>query len=169
MDKYFGFKVAAFAAISTLVALTSGFAVTTGSISLSGVVSSILEITISPDAGNGSLPLTSDVNDRQVASVNERSNNRLGYTVTLSSESALKTGGQAALMGAVSSDSLPYSIKYGGASVNFASGSAVVSSPNAKTGALGSDKALTVSYSGSSFFLDADSYSDTLTLTIAAK
>lgn len=163
-------KALVFTSLFLAVSTVSGFAATTGNIALSGTVSSILEITITPDAGNASLPLTTDVTDRAVASVNERTNNRLGYTVTLTATNAVASSGSSALKGAVSTDSLPYTIKYGGSAVSFdASKNCVVSNVNAKTTSAGTDKAVTISFSGSGYFLDADTYSDTLTLTIAAK
>lgn len=58
-----------------------------------------------------------------------------------------------------------YSISYGGSPVTLASGSATVTSVAARTGSTGAAKNIAISYTGA--WLAADTYSDTLTLTIA--
>lgn len=161
--------LAAFVAFVALAAIPAA-AATSGSILLSGSVPAILEITVTPEPGIGNLPITTTQSDLLVATVVERSNKHAGYTVTLQS-SNMVAGGLASptFESADTSDSLPYSIKYGGVPVSFSSGTAVVSDVAGRTDAAGSSKSVTISFDGANYFLDEATYSDTLTLTIIAK
>ena len=156
----------AFVALASIPAV----AATSGSILLSGNVPAILEITVTPEPGITNLPITTTQSDLLVATVVERSNKHAGYTVTLQS-SNMVAGGLASptFKSAGTSDSLPYSIKYGGVPVTFSSGTAVVSDVASRTDAAGTSKGLTISFDGANYFLDEATYSDTLTLTIIAK
>ena len=147
-------------------------AATSGSISLSGATPVILDITVTAEAAASSLPLNTTVTDLKVGTVVERSNKKAGYTVTISSANAQSSGSLSpSLRSAQTSDFLPYSIKYGGVSVNFNAGgtAALVSSVTGKTAAAGTSNTVTISFDGSSKFLDEAPYSDTLTFTIIAK
>lgn len=64
-------------------------------------------------------------------------------------------------------DTLSYSITYGGSSVTFTSGSAVVTDSNSRTPGVGTSNEIRVTYIGD--FLYEDTYTDTLTFTITAK
>jgi len=66
-------------------------------------------------------------------------------------------------------DTLYYSVKYGGAAVTLTGGSALVTNANGRTAAGGANKNVQISFTGSTQFLNEDSYADTLTFTIAAK
>jgi hypothetical protein len=142
---------------------------TTGSITLTGTVSAILQITVTPIAGYDSLDLTTSQTDLAVATVNEKSNNAAGYTVAIESANAAATSSTTAyLEGVAHAETLDYTITYDGSSVALdASGQAVVTDVVAKTTSAGIDKSVQISYTGA--FLSADSYSDTLTFTITAK
>jgi hypothetical protein len=155
LSKSFMFAVlAALSAVST-------FAATSASLSLSGVVAPVTAITVTADPNASSLPVGSSVSGLKIASVNELSNDKAGYTVTLSTAN----GGM--LKEAAGSDSLPYSLTYNGVAVSFSSGLATISDVSARTSGSGSTKELDMSFA--SAFLNADSYSDTLTFTIVAK
>jgi hypothetical protein len=159
--------------VAAMIALAApGFAATTGTLTLSGTVSGMLEIAVTPAAAASALDLTVDVTDLAVATVNERSNRKAGYTVVVSSANALAAAAnQAFLQSAdpLNPDTLDYTLTYDGAAVALVAGSAQVSDVWAKTPASGTDKELCISYSGSSSFLNADAYADTLTFTITAK
>jgi len=157
-------------AVLILAAALPLSAATTATLSLSGVVPAVLEISVTPELVASNLPITTTVSDLAVATVLERSNKKAGYTVSLESASA-KARGTAlpAFVSAESSDVLSYSISYDGNAVSFSSGSAVVSSEKTRTGMSGISRAVTVSFDGASAFLDESTYSDTLTFTISAK
>jgi hypothetical protein len=147
-----------------------------GNITLQGTVDPVNEITVTPVAGYNSLNLASGATDQQVATINEKNNDPDGYTVTLVSANAAAAGSsQARLKGADAQNSqvVNYSIKYGvdgsESSVTLDNtGSAVVTSTSAASPQTGANKSLRITFSGNSW-LNADTYSDTLTLTIAAK
>lgn len=155
-----------------LIAVSTLFSATTGTVTLVGTVPGILEISIVEESVASSLDLTADEPDLLIASITERSNKKAGYTVTLESENAVEdSSGQAHFDSSDSgnTDTLNYSMTYGGAVVSLASGSAVVTDQTTKTSGTGDIKELRVSYSGSSVFLYEDTYEDTLTFTITAK
>ena len=143
---------------------------TTGSITLTGVVSQILEITVTPEAGYDSLDLTTSQTDLLVATVNERSNSQAGYRVEVESTNAAAAASSTPFfVGADpgNTDTLTYSVSYGGAAATFnTSGVAEVTNVGSTTGTAGVNKAVEITYTGS--FLNADTYSDTLTFTIIA-
>ncbi len=146
-------------------------AATTGSISLSGNQPIILEITVTTEPTAATILLSTDVTDQKVGTVVERSNKKAGYTVTLSSASAAATASSTPSFRSIETvDTLAYTIKYGGAAVVFVAGApAEISNMSAKTSAVGVSKDVTISYTGSSSFLDESIYTDVLTFTILAK
>jgi hypothetical protein len=156
---------------AALIVLVTGFAAAqtdTASITLIGTVTPYVNVTISPASGYDSLDLLIDVTDLTVATVNEYSNVAAGYTVTLESAFATANGSDAALTDGT--NSLDYSVTYGGTSVSFSGASATVTDtfgPSASPA--GSDKDLAISYSGTAVTLPDGSYSDTLTFTITGK
>ncbi len=145
------------------------FAATTGNLIISGTVPVILDVAVLAAAGSTSLDLTKNETDLHIGDVVERSNVITGYTVTVSSANA--STGAPHFKGADPSntDTLDYTLKFDGSPITFTGGSALISDVTSKTATLGSTKALNLSYDGTSDFLNADSYSDTLTFTIAAK
>ena len=161
--------------LSTIIALAATLGVssaTAAGITIQGAVSTSAAITVSPTAPYNVLDLGSDQTDLKVASVNEKCNKHNGYTVTLASENAVSNGGGtvAKLVGALASpESLSYTMKYNSAAVTLVGGSATVANETTKTLGIGVNKDLSISYLGAAANLAADTYSDTLTLTIAAK
>jgi hypothetical protein len=154
----------------TALVLLEASAATTGSIAISGSIPAIIELSVSSESVASNLPLTQTVSDLKVATVNERSNKKAGYTVVLESANAKSAGSSSpSLVSSETLDTLPYSIKYDGNAVTFTGGSAIVSDASAKTLASGVDKPVTVSFDGAAHFLDESVYGDTLTFTIIAK
>jgi len=154
----------------------SSFAATQDAFTPQGSISAHASLTVTPQPGNNALNLTRDQSaDLLIAIVNEDCNNNGGYTVTLSSAMAVTRGSgtQAKMVGtlpnASTADTLDYFIKYGGVPVSLSGGSAVVTNATKKTTGQGVNKNLTITYSAANAFLTADTYSDTLTLTIASK
>jgi len=159
MKKY----IAITAALFTLG--TAGFAQASATLTISGTVAAINTITIASQTGYNSLNIVSGETDKLVGIATETSNDVLGYKVTLSSANAGSTA-QAFLAGTGgNTDTVNYSIKYGGTAVTLASGSAIVTTAAARTASTGVAKNITVTLAGS--WRAADTYSDTLTLTIA--
>lgn len=159
-----------------LVGCTAGLMVlpaiaqTTGSVTLTGTVPAVLDITVTALPAASSLDLSVDTTNLAVATVVERSNKKGGYTVTLESANAKVLGGSAAFFKSAdpaNTDTLTYSISYGGTPVTLSAGSALVTDSNTKTLGTGTSKTVAISYTGA--FLYEDSYSDTLTFTITAK
>lgn len=154
----------------------SAFAADSGNITVQGTVDPVNELTVTSQAGFSTLDLTAGATDLTVAVVNEKNNDPDGYTVTLVSANAqAASSAQARLNGADGANAtvLNYSIKYGVAAAEAAvtldtTGSAVVSSTSAATVEAGSNKNLKITFAGSTW-KNADVYSDTVTLTIAAK
>ncbi|KGE70958.1 hypothetical protein [Spirochaeta lutea] len=160
-------KVLVWTAVMLLVS-GAAFAQTTGNLLLQGTVPGILEITVTAEDGADNLDLLTAVDNLAVATVVERSNKRAGYTVTLSSANA--SGSQAYFAGSAgNTDTLDYTISYGGEPVTLSSGTALISDISTKTSASGDAKTLAISYDGTGVFLAEDTYQDTLTLDIAAK
>lgn len=142
------------------------FAATTGSLTIQGTVDDVFSITVTGVSGYSSLSLSTTVTNKAIATIVEKSNNEAGYTVTLASANAGVLKGSSP----TNTDTLTYTLQYGGADVAFTAGVATVSDIVGKTPGAGSTKSLTISYTaGSEDMLTSDTYSDTLTFTIAAK
>lgn len=151
------------------ITLSMSFAATTGNLIISGTVPEILEVTVLAAAGSASLDLTQNITDMHIGDIVERSNVITGYTVTVSSANAATGDPHFKGTDPSNTDTLNYTLKYDGSPITFTGGSALISDVNSKTATLGSSKAMNLSYDGTTDFLNADSYSDTLTFTIAAK
>lgn len=141
---------------------------TQASITIGGTVPEITDITLTPEPGSDALSITSGATDQKVATIRQRSNMPRGFTVTLKSQNA-GTGSQAALKPsvAVNAGGVDYVMKYDGMTVNLAGGGAVVLKGNGRTGPQGVATSLTVTFAPHPG-IAADTYSDKITLTIAA-
>ena len=156
--------------------LVSAFAADNGSVTIQGTVEAVNEIVVTTQSGYNALDLSAGATDQTIAVVNEKNNDPDGYTVTLvSANAAAAASAQARLKGAEAANGteINYSIKYGttGAEQEItldADGSKVITSVSAATDAAGVDKNLMITFSGLAW-RNADTYSDTLTLTIASK
>ena len=142
----------------------SAHAANSGNLDLQGTVAAVCDILVTADPGASSLNLGAAATDLFVASVNETCNGPIGYTVTVQSanSSSLEPLGS-------SPDSVPFTFKYDGSAANLSGGGAVtITNANLPTGAAGVDKSVEISYANPGF-IAADTYTDTLTFTIAAK
>jgi hypothetical protein len=150
---------------TVMVVLADG---STAVLTLSGTVSRVVALTVTPANNYSSLDLTGGESDKVVGLLNERSNNKAGYTVILTSAGAGSTS-QPLLkpLSAGNSDSIPYVLKYSGAPVVLNNGSAILTSASGRTASSGSLKLLAVTIAPARG-IAADSYSDSLTLTIQA-
>ena len=160
----------------TMVFVVAGGALTAAgaTLQLSGVVSSVKEITIDPAPGYSGLDLATAAVDVLVLTAHERANSAGGYTVTLQSANAVTGSKNTASLNNVSAgtDKLDYTLKYDGLAVVLGNGrvagQATVTDLNAKTPVNGIGKALRISYHGNQQ-LASGIYQDTLTFTISAK
>ena len=160
--------------IGLTMATTPVIAATTGAVTPKGTVPAILEVTVTPTTGFDSLDLTAAVNNLEIAQVNERTNNKAGYTVTVDSTNGVadslasgrfKSGTDP--LG--NTDTLDYTVTYGGSAAPLSNGSGTVTNTTSKTTGTGVTNSVQITYDGTGSFLIADSYEDTLTFTIAAK
>lgn len=159
-----------------VLALAGGFvtSATTGNLALTGTVAANTAITLSVNTYTLTLDNDTTVTDLQIATSTERSNNRIGYTVTISSSHGVNGSDSLYLAGDTvgNTDTIPYALKYNDVIADFTTGSvantAKVTDANARTGG-NLVKTIKVSYTIPDGLLNADTYSDTLTFTIAAK
>ena len=135
---------------------------------LTGAISTVADIEVAPESGYNALALSGPKTDVKVATVTEVCNSATGYTVSLASLNAV--GSVANMVDATDgSHKFVYTMKYGTHSVALtekvdADVTGGVILPTTQTGTV---RFLTVSWLGQS--LPAGTFSDTLTLTIAAK
>ncbi|MEI6874618.1 MAG: hypothetical protein WCL50_05745 [Spirochaetota bacterium] len=137
--------------------------VKSGTLNISGVVPEIFELTVTPASDAANLTLTAVVTVHPIATIKERSNKKVGYTLVLT------TTNNSTFKGTVSGETLAYTLKYAGNPVSFSLGSATLSNPTVKTTSSGSSNPLTISFDGDSNFLSEDTYTDTLSLTMTSK
>jgi spore coat protein U-like protein len=157
--------VLAAAAMLGLAAQTPAFSAQTGSITISGTVAPDCQITVAPAPGYNKLDLVTSQSNLKVATVTEQCNARLGYTVKLNTANGTTGGLFTGSSG--NGETLGYGVSYGGLPATFVAKEAVVTNALARTASTGVVKDLAVSYAGTP--LAADTYADTLTVTISAK
>lgn len=147
----------------------SAYAQTSGTIELKGTVGKTASIEVQSQAGYQSLDIAGGVSQKLVANVIEKSNDKAGYTVTLASANTPNGQGANAfvLKATGNSDQVPYTLTYQGEPVALEGASATVTSAASRTDVAGAKKELRVSITAA--WVNDDTYSDTLTLTIANK
>ena len=153
-------------AVALLATSLTGLAALSGNIIISGAVAANTSITVASQAGYDALNIVGGETAKTVAIATETSNNKLGYTVKLTTANA-PAGTAAFLIGtAGNTDTAPYTMTYNGVAVTLVAGSATVTTASAKTPSTGVAKNLNVTIPA--VWVNADTYSDTITLTIAA-
>jgi hypothetical protein len=154
-------------AVAVIATALTSLAQSSANLTISGTVANNTTIAVASQPGYNSLNIEAGETDKLVAIVTEKSNKRNGYTVTLQSQNA-GTSAQAFLKGTGgNTDQADYTLKYNSMAVTLVSGAATITDANARTSSAGVDKNLTVTIPAA--WLNTDTYSDTLTLTIAAK
>ncbi|MBY0412751.1 MAG: hypothetical protein K2Q18_01230 [Bdellovibrionales bacterium] len=149
-------------ATTLLVLSTSAFSATTGTLLLQGIVAKKVAITVTPVAIAAALDLETTQTDLKVATVNEQSNSKTGYKVTITSANLGK------LKRTDGAEVFPYTLKYSGASVALST-STGTSFTSTAASVVNVNKDLNVSYTGVSESLMVEgTYADTLTLNIAS-
>lgn len=154
-------KLLAVGALLTLTS-TSAFALTTGTLLLQGQVAKKVNITVNALGVASALVLDTTQSDLKVATVNEQSNSKTGYKVTITSAQLGK------LKRDVGSEVFSYSLKYGGSAVDLST-AAGTTFTNATAAAVNVNKDLAISYTGvAAESMIEGTYADTLTLNIAS-
>ena len=150
----------------TLLALTlsltsvSALAATSASLLLKGTVPEILSIDVTAETFAANLPLNVTQTNTKVATVQERSNSKTGYKVTVSSAN------QGKLVRTTGTEQFPYSLAYNSQVLNLASPVVIT---NSQAAAVTVNKNVTISYTGVAHdLMVAGDYVDTITFTIAA-
>jgi len=156
-------------AIALFATVTAGFAQSgSATIIISGQVNALAAITATACPALTDTELNSGVVDKQMSSVNEKSNRNVGYSVALKSANAAAASSSQARLNGISAgntDVINYSIKYNGVAVALGiSGQATVTTAAGKTPQAGIDKNLTITIGAG--FPAADTYSDTITVTL---
>lgn len=141
---------------------TQAFSATTGTLLLQGVVAKKVAIAVTAQSVASALDLENTQSDLKVATVNEQSNSKTGYKVTISSANLGK------LKRTDGAEVFAYSLKYGGSAVGLstATGSSFTSS---SATVVNVNKDLAISYTGvAESSMVEGTYADTLTLNIAS-
>lgn len=149
-------------ALTLSISTTAAFAATSGTILLQTIVPKKVAITVTPVSVASALDLSVTQADLKVAVVNEASNSKTGYKVTITSENLGK------LKRTDGSEVFSYSLKYGGSAVGLSTAAgSVFTNPSASI--VNVNKDLNVSYTGAApESMIEGSYQDTLTLNIAS-
>lgn len=148
--------------LALTLAITTTYAATTGSITLTGTVAQVLAIVVSPNPVATALNLTATQTDLIVGTVTESSNSATGYKILASSTNSLslkRTGG---------TETLAYTFKYGTTSYVLTNTPITVKTvPTA--GVYNNSSDLKISYTGiPAASMVEGSYTDTINLTIQA-
>jgi hypothetical protein len=135
-------------------------------IPLSGTVAASCTVA---NSATGATTTFSDMTTGQTATligtITEICNDKDGYKVTLST--ANFASGSPNFKGSGTSAVVPYSLTYNGTALTYVSGTATVTSSGTQTNSTGVSKQLKISFTGG--FLTADSYADTITITMASQ
>jgi hypothetical protein len=134
---------------------------------LSGTVTSVAELEVTPTALATALTLSEGVVNQKVATINERSNNLLGYTVSLTSANAVAAASSTpTLVRTGGGGETPiYTLTYNNLPVVFLAGNATITPLGILTGAGGVNKDLNITLAPGQVFTQG-TYTDTLTLTL---
>jgi hypothetical protein len=148
--------------LSLLSTSTFATALTTDTLALRGTVNKKISIAVTADTAALNLDLETDTTDLLVATVNEKSNSKTGYTIQISSSnlgSLKRTGG---------SEIFGYALSYGSSAVDL-SASAGTTLTNSAAEVANATKDVKISYTGKAAETMVEgTYTDTVTFTIAA-
>ena len=154
-------KLLAITALLTLTT-TSAFAATSGTLLLSGIVPQKVSVTVTATGVASALDLSTSQSDTKIGTVNEQSNSKSGYKITISSANLGK------LKRTDGADVFAYTLKYSGSSVGLSSAAGTTLTNSSGTVA-NVNKDLNISYIGvNAETMVEGTYNDTLTVAIAA-
>ena len=109
--------------------------------------------------------MTAGASSVLIGTITETCNDKSGYKVTLTESNF--SANQPNFKGASTSSLIPYTLTYNGTAVNFPNSTATLTSSGSQTGASGVAKQLAISFAASAY--TADTYSDTITITMASQ
>ena len=136
-----------------------------------GRMAELIDIYADREPDNRSLDLTSDLTDKRIALIHERSNSSLGYEVTIRSANLAADGSAAVpfMDHETGADSLDYSLSYNGVPVaGWTGGAALITDSSGITAPEWLTKELTLSYTGDPGLAHGE-YEDILTVIITSK
>lgn len=149
-----------FLALTLTLTTLSSYAATSASLLLKGNVPEILSIGVTAETIAANLPLNVTQTNTKVATVQEKSNSKTGYKVTITSAN------QGKLVRNTGTEQFPYSLAYNNQALNLASPVVIT---NTAAAAVTANKNVTISYTGVAHdLMVAGDYVDTVTFTIAA-
>lgn len=142
-----------------------------GSLSLSGSVNQVLNISVSATAAANGLDLSLSQSPVKIADVVATSNTISGYTVSVASANASQTrcvGSGPCFYSTTTTNSLPFALYRDAVLLSFSGASATFVQASTRTASGGDSYGARVGYDGSTALLgSATDYSETLTFTIA--
>jgi hypothetical protein len=158
--------VLAFAGSAAQAGNVTGNAV---NIALTTTVSNACSLVTSTNSVNLGDLSTAPLSNSNLATITETCNDAAGYTVNLTSTNA-GTGGSLLYMKGANSgntDQIDYTLTYNGSTVSFTAGTATLTNASTSTNSAGLAKTLAITTTPGSY--RADSYADTLVITLAAR
>ena len=145
--------------LSILFIINSSFAATTATLNLKGTIPEILEISIAPEPLATVLPLGTTQTNTKIATFTERSNNLLGYKITVVSQNLGKLVRDA-------NNFINYTLSYDNQSIDLSSAPGTTFNNNF-TNAADKNKDIKISYTGvDETNTVAGDYVDSVTFTI---
>jgi hypothetical protein len=176
-----GAIVAALIAGGALLSTHISRAQTSGTITLVGSVATSCSISVTPSAGASTLDLSDGAKRINVGSVLQNCNKMAGYSLHVLSQNCATGTAGAKLIGSAGGEALPFSVEFNnpttggsqavvtGLLATACSGAAAITGRDVTHAKITNENsAIFVNYTGNSG-IAADSYSDTLTITLVAK
>lgn len=135
---------------------------TTGTVNVNGSVALVCSLTVSSGGATTTFSdMTQGASNALLGTITEICNDANGYKVTLA------TSNNENFKGATSSTLIPYTLTYNGSAVTLSSGATTITPSGSRTTPSGVSKGLNITFAAG--FYTADSYSDTLTLTMVSQ
>jgi hypothetical protein len=135
---------------------------TTGTVNLAGSVALVCSLSVNSSGATTVFPnISQGTTNTSLGTITETCNDANGYKVTLT------TANNEQFKGSTSNTLIPYGLTYNGSAVSFSSGSATITPSGSRTTPAGVSKSLNITFPAG--FYTADSYSDTLTITMISQ
>jgi hypothetical protein len=109
--------------------------------------------------------MTTGASSVLIGTITEICNDKNGYKVTLTESNY--SASSPSFKGSSTNTLIPYSLSYNGSAVSFPSSTATLTPAGTQTSATGVAKALNITFAASLY--TADTYSDTITITMASQ
>jgi len=143
---------------------SAAFAAATGNLLIRGPIERRISLLVTPEVIASALDLTTTQNDLKVATLNEKSNSKTGYIVSVTSANLGK------LKMVNGAEVFSYTLKLDGAPVGLNTSTGSVFTRELTKGPIDINRNVTISYTGKSVEnMTEGVYSDTVTFNIAAR